>query len=394
MAELIKYQRLNPPERTLLSPDLSNPSPRARQGLIAILEGANDPSFLKVMDEAISLLRYAWGTSNSDTYLIPGSEETALEAAFFNFLEPGDRVIVAISGYFGERMAKTAERIGAQVVRVESTPGDAVSFDALQQEILKQPTKMLSVLHGDGSTGVQQPLGQLSPLAREHDCLLMVDARWTLGALDINVDELGIDVCVAGSQKGISAYPGLGLITSNQRAAEVYNRRRTTVPSWSLDISHLRNFKTDERPIQTVPAPIVYALTEMLQLSYEQKMEYRVQRHINRRDALVLGLETLGLQIYANKDARLPTVTAVKVPDGIDQDRVRDKLRTPYRIDIGGGLGGLSGKLWRVGVMSHSAQPTYLLSFITLLETILAEEGYVVPNPGQAGRSLLSHLDP
>ncbi len=394
MTDTIRYDRLNPPERTLLGPDLSNPSPRARQGLIGILEGANDPSFLKVMDEALALLRHLWDTQNADTYLIPGSEETALEAALFNVLEPGDTVVVGVSGFFGERMAQVAGRVGANVVCVPAEEGRAVDPQALEDALKKQPSKLVAVLHGDGSTGVEQPMAGLSELAHARDALLLVDARWTLGALDLKVDTLGIDMCIAGSQKALSGYPGLGMVTFSPRAAEAYARRRHLVTSWSLDLGHLRQYRSDERAAQTMPAPVVYALTEMLQLTYEQGMEYRIQRHVNRRDALVIGLETLGLTIYAHPDFRLPTVTGVNVPDGIDQERVRERLRTPYRYDIGGGLGELQRKLWRVGIMSHSAQPSFLLAFLALFEIILEEEGFPIRARGAAVREMLAHLDP
>lgn len=390
----IRYGRLNPPERTILSPDLSNPSPRARQALINILQGADDPSFLGVLEEALALLRHALRTSNRDTFLIPGTEETALEAALFNVLEPGDTAVVAVAGFFGERMAQAAERIGARVVRVTAEPGKAVEQGAIEQALAESAANVLAVLHGDGSTGVEQSLDGLGALAHQYGALLLVDARWTFAALDLRVDEQEIDVCVAASQKGISSYPGLGIITFSEQAGAVYQQRQQPVASLSLDLDNLRRYRTDERPFQTMPAPIIYALTEMLQLAYEQNMSYRVRRHTNRRDALVAGLDVLGLSVYADSSCRLPTVTGVFVPDGIDQDRVREKLRNPYRIDIGGGLGDLRGKLWRIGIMSHSAQPTFLLSLITLLETILGDEGYSYNSQGGASRTLLAHLEP
>jgi alanine-glyoxylate transaminase/serine-glyoxylate transaminase/serine-pyruvate transaminase len=394
MSEKIEYSRLNPPERTLLGPDLSNASPRARQGLIATLEGASDPQFLKVLNLAYRLLRELWGTQNRDTFIIPGSEENALEAGLLNVLEPGDVALVCVSGFFGERMAQTAEQIGAKVIRLVAAPGRAVRTEELHQALKKHQPRLCAFLHGDGSTGIQQPLDNLGEVVHEAGALLLVDARWTFGALDLNVDQYGIDICVAGSQKTTSAYPGLGLITFNSQAVQAYENRHVPVPNWSLDLKNLREYQTDERAAQTFPAPILYALTEMLQLSYEQGMAYRIQRHVNRRDALVAGLEALNLNMYAHPDYRLPTVTAIRVPEGIDQDSIRKQLLTPYRIDIGGGLGDLQGKLWRVGVMSHSAQPTYLLAFITLLEIILEKEGYPIPAPGTAARTLLTTLDP
>ncbi|MCC6805006.1 MAG: alanine--glyoxylate aminotransferase family protein [Anaerolineae bacterium] len=394
MSDTIQYRRLNPPERMLLGPDMSNASPRAHQGLIAILEGATDPSFLKVVDEALALLRWLWGTSNTDTFLIPGSEETALEAALVNALEPGDVAVVGVCGFFGERMAQAAERTGAAVVRVVAEPGKAVSDAALEAAVTQHRPKLVAVLHGEGATGIEQPLTHLARIAHDAGALLLVDTRWTISALDFRVDELEIDLCVAGSQKAISAYPGLGLITFSKRAAAAVASRKTPVGSWSLDLGNLRLYRTDERAAQTFPAPILYALTELLQLTYEQGMTYRAVRMVNRRDAVVAGLEALGLRIFADPQFRLSTVTAALVPDGIDQDQIRHKLLAPYRIDIGGGLGDMKGKLWRIGVLGHSAQPTFLLSLINLLESLLREKGYPVQEPGKAGETLLAHLDP
>ena len=394
MAETLKYRRLNPPERTLLGPDLSNASPRARQGLIAVLEGANDPSFLQVLEEALTLLRWLWGTENQDTYIIPGSEETALMAGLVNIVQSDETVLVAVSGFFGQRMAEVVARLGADVIPIVAEPGQAVPLERIEAVLAAREVRLVAVLHGDGSTGVQQPLEGLSQIAHSRGALLLVDSRWTTGALDLKVDALGIDVCVAGSQKGLSAYPGLALITFSPQAVEVHRHRRSAVKDWAIDMDHLRDYARDERALQTLPAPLVYALTEMLQLAYEQDMEYRIGRHINRRDALVSGLEALNLEIYAQPLYRLPTVTGVKVPEGFEQDRIRKKLLTPYRIDIGGGLGELNGKLWRIGVMSHSAQPTFLLSLLTLLEIFLEEEGHMIPEKGLAVRALLEKLDP
>ena len=389
----LPYRRLNPPERTLLGPDLSNASPRARQGLIGVLEGANDPSFLAVLDEAIARLRHLWRTENADTFLIPGSEETALEAALLNALQPGETAVVASSGFFGERLADAAERCGANVIRVVAPPGEAVSQAALRDALSGQTTRLLATLHGDGSTGVQQPLAGLGELAHAHGALLLVDSRWTISAVEVPHDELGIDIGVAGSQKAISAYPGLGLISFSERAAAVYAARQQPVRSPSLDLAQLRRFREDERAAQTMPAPIVYALTELLQLISEQGLEYRASRLANRRDALVAAFEELGLSVYAQPEFRLPTVTAIKVPDGIDAAAIRQQLLAPYRIDIGGGLGDLRGVVWRVGILGHSAQPTFLLALVTLLEIFLEGAGQPIRERGAAARTLLTHLD-
>ena len=248
-------------------------------------------------------------------------------------------------------------------------------------------------MHGDGSTGIQQPLAGLGALAREQGALLLVDTRWTISAVACPLDALGIDIAVAGSQKAISAYPGLGLISFSARAAAAHAARQQPVASPSLDLAQLRRFREDERAAQTMPAPIVYALTELLQLICEQGLEYRVERMVNRRDALVAALAELGLSVYAKAACRLPTVTAFNAPAGVDAAAIRQQLLAPYRIDIGGGLGDLRGKIWRVGILGHSAQPTFLLALVTLLEIFLEAAGHAIDERGAAARALLHHLD-
>ncbi len=390
----LKYDRLNPPERTLLGPDLSNASPRARQGLLACLEGAADPDFLKVYELARALLRHLWRTANSDTFMVPGSEEAGQEAVLVNLLEPGDVAVIGVAGWFGERLALAAERVGAQVVRVESEWGRPLEASALEAAVRSRHPKLLAVVHGEASTGVLQPLAGLGELAHGQGALFAVDTCSTTALVDVRVDEWGIDACWAGSQKGLSAYPGLALVSFSPRASAAVVSRSTPVASYYFDLAGLRSYNSDERHHQTVPAPILYALTEVLQLAYEQSMEYREGRHRNRRDALVAGLESLGLEVLVEPVHRLPSVTLVVVPKGVDAERVRERLVRPFRIEIGGGLGRWRGSVWRIGIMSHSAQPSHLVQLVSALDWLLGQEGYRVPQPGVAVREAIARLEP
>jgi alanine-glyoxylate transaminase/serine-glyoxylate transaminase/serine-pyruvate transaminase len=390
----IKYKRLNPPERTLFGPDLSNSSPRARQGLIAILEGATDPDYLNVVEEARGLLRSLWRTANKDTFLLPGVEEAGMEAVLVNLLEPGETAVVATAGWNGDRLAAAASRMGAKVVKVEGEWGRPVSREAIEAAVSKHRPRVLLVVHGEASTGILQPLQGLGDIAHSNGALLAVDACSTTALVDLKVDDWGIDACWSGSQKGLSAFPGLALVTFSPRAAQRFEQRKQPVSSYYFDLAGLREFASDDRHHQTSPAPIVYALTEVLQLAYEQQMEYREGRHRNRRDALVAALETLGLKVLGDPEHRLPAVTVVEVPAGVDGSRVREKLLRPYRIDIGGGVGRWRDKVWRIGIMSHSAQPSFLIQFIAVLEALLAEEGYAIPRPGAAVRAAVAKLEP
>jgi alanine-glyoxylate transaminase/serine-glyoxylate transaminase/serine-pyruvate transaminase len=394
MAERLVYRRLNPPERILFGPDLSNASPRARQGLIACLEGANDPDFIQVLELARSLLRHLWRTENPDTYIFPGSEEAGMEAVLVNLLEPDDVAVVGVAGYGGERLAEAAERTGARVVRVEATWGDIVAPEALEAALVTHKPRLVALVHGEASTGVLQPLAGVAALAHRHNALCVADVCSTTAIIETRLDEWGLDACWAGSQKGLSAYPGLALVTFSPRATAVVERRRTPVRSWCFELAGLRSYMADERRHQTLPAPLIYALTEVLQLAYEQSMEYREGRHRNRRDALVAALETLGLTVLVAPEYRLPSVTVVRVPEGVNGERVRRGLLRPFRIDIGGGLGQWKDQVWRIGIQSHSAQPSYLVQCISILEHLLAQEGYPVPHPGAAVRVAIDTLEP
>jgi alanine-glyoxylate transaminase/serine-glyoxylate transaminase/serine-pyruvate transaminase len=392
--QAVSFKRLNPAERTLFGPDLSNASPRARQGLIAMLQGAADPDFAAVYQQARSLLRSLWRTANEDTFIVPGTEEAGLEAVLVNLVEPGDDVLVCVSGFGGERIAEAAGRLGARVERLETEWGRAVEPAALRDALAVHGPRVVAVVHGEGSTGVLQSLPELAALAHDRDALLVADVSLTTAVVEVLVDEWELDACWAGSQKGLSAYPGLALVTFGQRAIDRIEGRATPVAGWYLELEGLRTLATDDRRHQTLPAPLVFALTEMLQLAAEQSMEYREGRHRNRSEALVASLETLGLEVLADPEHRLPSVTVVRVPDGVDAERVRTELLAPFRIDVGGGLGPLTDRVWRIGILSHSAQPSFLVQFVSLLEILLERQGYRIPHPGQAVRVAVDALEP
>jgi alanine-glyoxylate transaminase/serine-glyoxylate transaminase/serine-pyruvate transaminase len=390
----ITYRRLNPSERTLLGPDLSNPSPRARQGLIATLQGANDPEFLGVLEHARDLLRDLWRTDNADTFVFPGSEEAGAEAVLANLIEPGDAVAVSVIGFAGERLAEAAGRLGAEVARVEADWGSPLGPQALERALAERRPRLVVLAHGDPSTGVLQPLPALVDLAHDAGALVAADLSSTTAVIDVPVDDLGLDAVWTGSQKGLSAYPGLALVSFGAEAVERVENRGQRPFSWYLDLEGLRSFETDERRHQTVPAPLVFALTEMLELAYEQGMDYREARHHNRQAALIAAFETLGLRIRSSADHRLPSVIVVEVPAGIDAEQIRADLRRLYRIDIAAGVGRWAGEVWRVGIQSHSAQPSYLVQLVSVLEVLLAAEGHGVSEPGAAVRILVEALDP
>ena len=390
----ITYRRLNPSERTLLGPDLSNPSPRARQGLIATLQGANDPEFLGVLEHARDLLRDLWRTDNPDTFIFPGSEEAGAEAVLANLIEPGDAVIVGVIGFAGERLAEAAGRLGADVVRVEADWGSPLEPEALERALTEQVPRLVVVAHGDPSTGVLQPLSSLVELAHDAGALVAADLSSTTAVVDVPIDDLGLDAVWTGSQKGLSAYPGLALVSFGAEAVERFESRGQPPFSWYLDLEGLRSFESDERRHQTVPAPLVFALTEMLELAYEQGMDYRESRHHNRQAALIAAFEVLGLRVRSSAGPTPAVGHRRRGAGGIDAEQIRTDLRRLYRIDIAAGIGRWAGEVWRVGIQSHSAQPSYLVQLVSVLEVLLAAEGYRVSETGAAVRTLVEALDP
>jgi alanine-glyoxylate transaminase / serine-glyoxylate transaminase / serine-pyruvate transaminase len=389
----VAHTRLNPVERTILTPELSNPSPRARAALIGTLQGAGDPVFVDVIEQACGLLRDLWRTSNPDTLLVPGTEEAGMEAVLANVVEPGDRVLVGVIGTAGERIAQTVTRLGGEVDRLEPPWGSAITPAVLRTAAAAAPPRVIALAHGDGSSGVLQPLHGFAAVAREHDALLVADVCSTTAVVEVLLDAWELDACWAGSQKGLSAYPGLAMVSFGPRAAERHARRATPVGSWCFDLDGLRRYAGPERHHETFPAPLLYALTEMLQLAREQSMDYRVARHYNRRDALVAGLEAIGLEVLVDEAVRLPSVTVARVPAGVDAEAVRSELREQYRMEIAPGLGAWRNQVWRIGIMSHSAQPGFIIALLGALEAILEQAGHRCPSPGAAVRIAGATLD-
>jgi alanine-glyoxylate transaminase/serine-glyoxylate transaminase/serine-pyruvate transaminase len=390
----ILYPRLNPSERTLLGPDLSNASPRARQGLIATLQGATDPEFLRVLTLARELLRDLWRTTNEATFLFSGSEETGMEAVLVNLVEPGDPVVVCSAGFFGERLAEAARQAGAEVHTVEAPWGRAIDPAAVEAALGATGAGLVLTAHGELSTGVLHPLGRIAEVARGCGALVAADLCATTAVIDVPVDEWGLDAVWSGSQKGLSGFPGLTLLSFSPRAVERIESRRKPVRSWLLDVAALRSYREPDRRHQTIAAPVLFALTEVLQLAYEQGMTYREERHWNRHEAVRRAVETLGLAVRGDPEHTLPCVVVVEVPAGVDPERLRDDLRAPYRIEIGPGLGPWAESTCRIGILSHSAQPGFFVQLVALMEILLEQQGHAIPEPGRAVRTLIETLDP
>jgi len=378
------FGELNPPTRLLLGPGPSNVDPRVMRAMGAPIIGHLDPEFLKVMDETKQLLQYTFQTENYLTLPVSGTGSAGMEAAMYNAVEPGDRVLACVNGYFGERMCDMVQRCRGELVRLDAPWGQIVDPDEVRAALQRGRFKVVFIVHAETSTGVMQPLEEISKLAREHGALLMVDTVTSLGGCPVKVDEWQLDVVYSGTQKCLSCPPGLAPITFSSRAEEALSARKSEVQSWYLDMAMVRRYWGNERFYHhTAPINMCYALREALRLIYDEGLEARWQRHALNSRALMAGLAAMGIQPFAQEGYRLPSLNAVRVPDGVRDAKVRARLLRDYSIEIGGGLGALKGQIWRIGLMGHNSTPQTVFTFLGALESVLLAEGFSLP-PGAA----------
>ena len=374
----IAYQHLNPPLRILMGPGPSNVHPRVQQAMAAPMVGHLDPYFVTIMDETVELLRYLFRTQNRLTFPISGTGSAGMQASFCNFLEPGDVAVIGVNGVFGERMVDNALRCGAEVIPVTAEWGKIVALEAIEAALKsRKKVKMLALVHAETSTGVLQPLTEASQLAKQFGALFMVDTVTSLAGQEVAVDDWEIDICYSGTQKCISCPPGLSPFTANQKALDILQSRKSKGSSWYLDLSLLSAYWGTGRVYHhTAPVTMIYALHEALALIAEEGLENRIRRHQRNAVALKAGLEAMGLVMHADEGHRLNSLTSVRVPAGVDEACVRQKLLHQFNIEIGGGLGPLKGKIWRIGLMGESSSESNVLLLLYALEKVLPGEGY------------------
>jgi alanine-glyoxylate transaminase/serine-glyoxylate transaminase/serine-pyruvate transaminase len=336
--------------------------------------GHLDAAYLAMMDEVQDLLRYTWQTTNPLTYAVAGTGSAAMEATIANAVEPGDRVLVAIKGYFGHRLVDMAQRYGADVVTVHQPWGEAFTLDQLTAALNEYRPAVLAIVHAETSTGVRQPLEGLGAACAAHDCLLLVDTVTSLGGVPIFLDEWQVDLAYSCSQKGLSCAPGISPFTMSPRAVAKLERRRQPVANWYLDAALLRKYWGPERVYHhTAPVNLTYALREALRLLAEEGLEARWQRHQQTAAYFWTGLADLGLTCHVEESLRLPTLPTVRVPNGVDAKAVSRQLMSNYNIEVGGGLGELGGKVWRIGLMGYNSQPEHVDTLLHALGTVLRQ---------------------
>jgi alanine-glyoxylate transaminase/serine-glyoxylate transaminase/serine-pyruvate transaminase len=360
-----------------MGPGPSNPDPRVLAAMSRTLVGHLDPYFVELMDETMDGLRQVYRTRNFHTIPISGTGSAGLEAIMLNLLEPGDRAVVCITGYFGQRLAELARRAGADVHTIEVPPGEVVDPHDVEKALAAQKTKLLAFVHLETTTGACQPIPPLVEVARKYGALVAMDCVTSLGGVPFDIDALGVDAAGSCSQKCLGAPPGLGPITVSSRAFEAVRARKKPPTTWYMDLSLLFQYWSEDSGSRkrafhhTAPIANIYGFHEALRLILEEGLEARWARHADAHRVLVRGLERLGLSLFTPAANRAPTINVISVPTGADDAKVRSRM-LERGVEMSGGLGALAGKVWRVGVMGHNADVSRVDRFLGALEESLA----------------------
>ncbi len=350
--------RFSPPERLLLGPGPSPVPAKVIEALTRPTLGHLDPDFLRLMDEVRAMLRDVFRTKNEVTFPLPGTGSAGMEACLVNLIEPGDEVLVLVNGYFGNRMADMAGRFGAAVRTLQARWGEGFDPAAVEEALRGRKTKLVAFVHAETSTGFRQEIPPIVGAAHRHGALAVVDAVTSLGGIPVEVDAWDIDAIYSGSQKCLGCPPGLAPLSFGPRALEALDRRKARVGSWYLDLSLLRKYWGADRVYHhTAPISMLYAFHEALRLVHEEGLENRWRRHADASARFVRGVGAMGLEMLVRPADRLPELNSVRVPAGADDKAVRRSLLLDHGIEIGGGLGELAGKIWRVGLMGEGARP-------------------------------------
>ncbi|MBX7150480.1 alanine--glyoxylate aminotransferase family protein [bacterium] len=366
----------HPPMRTLMGPGPSDVYPRVLEALSRPTIGHLDPKFVEMMDEVKALLQYAFQTKNELTMVVSAPGSAGMETCFANLVEPGDKVIICQNGVFGGRMKDMAERCGGQAVLVEDAWGTAVSPQKLEDALKNnRDAKLVAFVQAETSTGALSDAKTLVDIAHKYDCIAIVDAVTSLGGVPVKVDEWQIDAIYSGTQKCLSCIPGLSPLSFGPRAVEKIKNRKTKIQSWFMDLNLVMSYwsgGTKRAYHHTAPINPLYGLHEALVILQEEGLENSWARHRKHHLALKAGFEAMGLQFIVPENQRLPQLNAVTIPQGMDDATVRTALLNSYGLEIGGGLGSLAGKIWRIGLMGYGCNMKNVVTCLTAMETVLS----------------------
>jgi alanine-glyoxylate transaminase/serine-glyoxylate transaminase/serine-pyruvate transaminase len=371
---------LNPPEaplRKLMGPGPLDVHPRVYRALTSPVIGHMDPAYFKILDQIGEGLRRVFQTQNQVTHATPGTGTSGMEACVANLMEPGDPVLVCVHGYFGDRVRLMAERQEAEVTVIEGEWGKPTDPQKVAEALKAKAYKVITVVHAETSTGVLQPMDDIVSLAKEHGVMILLDTVTSLGGVELKADEWGLDAAYSCSQKCIGCPPGLAPVTFSDRAVEAAKSRKHPIRSWYLDITLLEKYWGSTRMYHhTSSSTLNYALLEALLLIEEEGLQNRFERHLRNHRALVAGVEAMGLEMLVKPEYRLPTLNTIRVPEGIDEAKVRGYLLETFNLEIGAGLGALAGQVWRVGLMGYSSSAENVLFFLSAISRALALQDY------------------
>jgi len=335
--------------------------------------GHLDPYFIGIMDDVKRMLQRVMMTGNRLTIPVSGTGSAGMEACFVNLVEPGDRVLVLVNGVFGLRMQDVASRLGAEVDSLEFEWGTPVRVERVAEKLRAADYKIVAMVHAETSTGVRNPAAEVGRLLEGSRSLYLLDAVTSLGGIEVATDAWGVDALYSGSQKCLSTPPGLAPLSFSGRALETVMARKSKVPNWYLDVGMITKYWEGKARFyhHTAPVNMIYALHQALSLILEEGLEHVFARHLENHRRLVAGLEKLGVEMLVEPESRLPMLNSVRIPEGTDDKAVRGRLRADYKIEIGAGLGPLAGKIWRFGLMGHTARPENVDSLLSALKAIL-----------------------
>jgi len=372
----MKYT-FNPPKRVLMGPGPSDAHPRVLKAMATPLIGHLDPHFVQMMDEVKVMVQKTLLTKNELTFVVSAPGSAGMETCLVNLLEPGDECIICVNGVFGGRMVDIAERCGATVHKITTPWGEVTSVAQVEEALKACPKpKLVALVHAETSTGALQPLKEISKVIHKADSLLVVDAVTSWCGMPLKVDEWGIDAIYSGTQKNLSAPPGLSPVSFSPRAVKVLEERKTKVQSWFLDLNLVKNYWAGAKRAyhHTAPVSSVYAIHEALSIVLEEGLENRWKRHQDIHQLLKTELEALGFKYLVNEEHRLPNLNSVYLPKKIkDEAALRSALLNDYNIEIGSGLGDFAGKIWRIGIMGESCTKNHVNMLIGALKELMNE---------------------
>jgi len=404
--QMSSYKELSPSLRTIMTPGPVEVDPRVLRALSFPILGQFDPEFTSLMNETMAMLRELYMTDNEWCYPVDGTSRSGIEAVLVSLIQPGDKVLVPIYGRFGHLLVEISERCGAEVVFFETEWGTVFDPEEVIKAIHAHKPKLVAMVHGETSTGQMQPLAEIGKACRELDILLVVDAVATIGGTPVETDAWYLDAVMGGTQKCLSVPSGMAPLTYNNRVEQKLMSRKTverglrdatsaraegrTIASNYFDLSQLQDYWSSARlNHHTEATSMLYGLHEGLRILLQEGLESRFQRHLVNERALVAGIQGMGLQLYGDMSSKLPMVTCITIPEGIDGESVRSMLLNDFSIEIASSFGPLKGQIWRIGTMGFSCQRKNVLHVLGALEAVLLRHRHVLP----AGEAVQAALD-